>query len=266
MSPGSSNLPLERHVLAVDVGNSTVKAGLFESGRLVWSLRSPTDQPSGLTDRLTSKLSGVQLTPLVAVIGTVVKQQLQQIKQAVSAAGIEHQIVLGSEHPVPIVNLTQRPEQVGQDRLLAGLGASQVTRPPLVVIDAGTAITVDLVDADGRFVGGSIFPGLRMMARALHDYTDGLPQVEVAHGVSLIGTDTGSAIRAGIFAAAFGGVDRMCRQLSAHAGRSEPLPIVATGGDSIVITDQLGADSVHLRPDLVLEGIWHAYAGTPIGN
>src|SRR5205807_1116 len=111
------------------------------------------------------------------------------------------------EH-LPLLVGVGYPERVGIDRLLNAVAAKdRIKRSvPLLLIDAGTAITVDRVNADGVFEGGAILPGLRLMAQALHDHTALLPRVVIADVPTVPGRDTESAIQAGVYWAAAGGI------------------------------------------------------------
>src|SRR5439155_21245354 len=117
---------------------------------------------------------------------------------------------------LPITNDVVKPEHVGIDRLLNAVAARNrlMAAKSIVIIDAGSAVTVDWVDKDGVFRGGAIFPGLQMMAKALHDYTAALPMVEDNRSTPrhiLPGNSTESAIRGGVFWAVAGGIRALTR-------------------------------------------------------
>jgi type III pantothenate kinase len=153
------------------------------------------------------------------------------------------------------------PEKVGIDRLLGVLAAKQLVAPgqPAVVVDAGSAVTVNLLDEKGAFAGGAIFPGLRLMAESLHDYTAQLPLVKVTeHAPVVPARSTMPAIAAGVHWAVVGGVSALLRNLAEAVPSAEPLPVFLTGGDAAVIApDLLDRDQFRyeLRPLLTLEGL-----------
>jgi type III pantothenate kinase len=149
------------------------------------------------------------------------------------------------------------PEKVGLDRLLNALALQ--ARPyrekgrPAIIVDAGSAVTVDLVDESGVFLGGTIFPGLRLMAQALHTYTAKLPKVEIVPPLpALPGKSTEEAIHLGVHGAVAGGIERLCREL-ATAVTKEPL-IYLTGGDRAILEPHL-ADTVISWQAMTLEGL-----------
>ena len=156
-------------------------------------------------------------------------------------------LLLGRDFPPLVRNRTRRPESVGADRLAQASAAWRRTGGACVVVGMGTAITVDVVDARGNFLGGLIAPGLRMMARALHRETALLPEVEPVRVRSPLGRDTEGAIRAGISAAAEGLIRRA---LEGRPGR-----VFGTGGDAPLFRDLFDV----LAPDLALDGTVHAW-------
>ena len=151
-------------------------------------------------------------------------------------------LLLGRDFPSLVRNRARHPETVGADRLSQASAAWQRTKGPCVVVAMGTAITIDVVNRKGDFVGGLIAPGLRLMARALHDHTALLPEVEPARMRSPLGRHTRDAIRAGISFAAEGLIRET---LSRHRGR-----VFGTGGDAPLYKDLFDV----LVPDLALEG------------
>ncbi len=180
---------------------------------------------------------------------------------------------------LPIQVRVQQPERVGIDRLLNAVAANRLRRPdrPAVVVDAGTAITVDWISADGAFCGGAILPGLQMAAKALHQFTDLLPEVSFAEGSEpppALGTYTEAAIRSGLFWGTVGAIGELIHQLAQQAAggpehraarvswQSVPdrLPgagspqVFLTGGDGSLLAAQLGLQDQYL-PHLSLAGI-----------
>jgi type III pantothenate kinase len=143
--------------------------------------------------------------------------------------------------------------------LLAVVAANRLRTPdrPAIVVDLGTAITVDLVEADGAFAGGAILPGIGMAARALADQTDALPHVVLTHAEtppSPLGKSTKAAIEAGLYWGAVGAVGELVSQLTERLQTQPDLFI--TGGASRTIADSMKGDArVQYVPHLVLAGI-----------
>jgi type III pantothenate kinase len=199
----------------VDIGNTRVKRALWDGKRLrPWSG------------------GGVDLW-----IGC-------RVGRAAAPAGC---LLLGCDFPPLVRNRTRRPERVGADRLAQASAAWRRAGGACVVASLGTAITVDVVDARGAFLGGLIAPGLRLMARALHRETALLPEVEPARVRSPLGRDTESAVRAGLSTA----VEGLLRQ----ALRGRKGPVFGTGGDAPLFRDLFDA----VVPGLALEGVLHSW-------
>jgi type III pantothenate kinase len=152
-------------------------------------------------------------------------------------------LLLGRDFPALVKNRARHPETVGADRLAQASAAWERTKGACVVVSMGTAITIDAVSGRGEFLGGLIAPGLRLMARALHEHTALLPEVEPARMRSPLGRHTRDAIRAGISFAAEG---LLRSALARHKGK-----VFGTGGDAPLYKDLFDL----LVPDLGLEGV-----------
>ncbi len=173
----------------------------------------------------------------------------------------------GRDVHVPMPHTLVAPVTVGQDRLLSALGAFTRSEQACVVVDAGTAITVDFVDGEGVFHGGAIAPGLRMMMRSLHDGTAALPLVDLAPArqreagaseeeVVPFGKTTQDAIRVGAIGAARGLVYHL---VDKYAEFYKAYPrVIATGGDAPLLFDN---DPIveRVEPDLILIGMLSAW-------
>lgn len=161
---------------------------------------------------------------------------------------------------LPIANRTEQPERVGIDRLLCAVSANHLRHPDraAIVVDMGSAITVDLVAADGGFEGGAILPGIALAARALQAGTDVLPQVDlatIADPPDALGQSTRAAIAAGLHWGALGAV----REIIARLGPAIAMPrdLFITGGDARRVADDLSTaeQPARLHEQMVLSGI-----------
>jgi type III pantothenate kinase len=145
---------------------------------------------------------------------------------------------------------------VGIDRLLSAVAANRL-RPPdheMVVVDLGTAVTVDLLSAGGAFQGGAICPGIGTSARALHEFTDLLPQLDMTElhtPPPACGRDTQGAMRSGLFWGAVGGVRELVARLSTPG---KPHTVVMTGGAAPNVAALVAPDALFV-PHLTLSGI-----------
>ena len=169
---------------------------------------------------------------------------------------LEPVFIRAQKRQAGIVNGYLSAETLGSDRWAALIAAATMfPRQPVIVVDAGTAVTVDLLDGDGLFRGGVIFPGVRSMGLALHRQTENLTldgTDDLAAEVDFAATDTRSAIAGGTLLAVAGGVDLAV----AHQRQSlqAQCRIIATGGDAERIVPLLTA-AVEIVPQLVLRGL-----------
>ena len=160
--------------------------------------------------------------------------------------------IIDDYRQLPIEVRADLPEKVGIDRLLNAVAI--VSRgTPVIIVDAGSAVTVDLVDADGAFRGGAILPGFRLMAKSLNDYTANLPFIERFSNPdpTVPGTNTIAAISAGITHTILGGVERIVQRMIKSAG---PARVFLAGGDAELLQN-LDCHPELVGSSLTLEGI-----------
>jgi type III pantothenate kinase len=212
-------------IIGVDIGNSAAKAALIdggtvrEAGRLDTSVASTADLTEGL--RI---LAGKAPEPPDAIVAvSVVDRWTARLEHAAAALGMT--LTLATAERIPLLTALPRPDLTGPDRLLAAWAASVLHGRPVIVVDLGTATTVDAVDADGFFLGGAILPGLGLAAHALAEGTARLPRVELELPDDAIGTDTAAALQSGIVIGHLGAVReitaRMRTRLASQVGRLE---------------------------------------------
>jgi type III pantothenate kinase len=159
---------------------------------------------------------------------------------------------LTHETPLPIKNLYATPQTLGCDRLAAVVGAAHLyPNQNLLVIDAGTAITYELLSAKGEYLGGNISPGISLRFKALHHYTGKLPLCERADSYAPVGTDTQSAIAAGVLNGVLYEVQANVEQFSLKIPN---LIAILTGGDADFFANRL-KKPIFVVCDLVLIGL-----------
>jgi type III pantothenate kinase len=161
-------------------------------------------------------------------------------------------IELDHHTELPIENLYETPETLGKDRLAAAVGANELFPDQnLLIIDAGTAITYDLVSEKNQFVGGNISPGLQMRFNALNHFTGKLPLVSYSNEFQPIGKNTTDAIRAGVQNGILYEIDRTIDLFNRNY---QNLQIVMTGGDSIFFDKKLNY-SIFVHFNITLIGL-----------
>jgi type III pantothenate kinase len=242
--------------LVADVGNSRIKWGFCRHHAVTDVAALPPDDERSWKDQL-ARWQGFR--PLCwAVTGVHPERRERLVAWLRERGDVVRVIDVARELPLRV--LLEHPDRVGIDRLFDAVAANtrRTAGTPAVVVDAGSAVTVDWLDANGAFGGGAILPGLRLMAQALHDYTALLPQVEVPATIpDALGTRTIAAMEAGVFWAVIGGIQALVAQL---ARRTTSTPeVFLTGGDAAVLGPALrelpGGRLPVLWPQMTLEGI-----------
>jgi type III pantothenate kinase len=237
--------------LVADVGNTRIKWGLILPDELLIAAVPAND--SGAWEHQLRDW-GVEDSAEWAVAG-VQPAHRDRLVTWLRDRGAKVRVIQDYRDVKLRVNVAE-PNKVGIDRLLNAVAA--VARVPpqsaIIIIDAGSAVTVDLVDETGAFRGGSIFPGPRLMARALHEFTAQLPLIDELNQHVLPGENTAAAIRAGIYYAVCAGIDRLVEQLTAD----HPLARLFFAGGSAEIIQGLRCRPEVVGPALTLDGIRRA--------
>ncbi|WP_439626465.1 type III pantothenate kinase [Gemmata sp.] len=241
--------------VVVDIGNTRMKWGRCEGGRVAEVLRLPLDEPA-VWDAELAKLPPSQSAARRWAVASVNPPACERF---VAWAGAHGTVTLfTSPSEVPIRVNVDEPGKVGLDRLFGAVAAKAMVPPgtPVITVDVGTAVTVNVIDAGGLFQGGAIFPGPRLMGRALNDHTAKLPLIDLGEvpAAGPPGRNTAGAIAAGIAAAVQGGVGLLVERLAARYARPR---LFITGGARGALSRHLfrGVDEVTEVPELTLEGI-----------
>lgn len=262
--PGRANIWLRLYDLAMDinlmvlnVGNSRLAIGVFVAGNLEHVTRVPLTEREQWQERIEEAWEKICDTESPAIAGASVNPNvLENLEHLVEQRTGQHVQWVGKELDLPIEVLTDNPEKTGVDRILATAAAYEQLGKACVVVDAGTAITVNCCNDAGAFVGGAIAPGASMMLDALHERTAKLPRVELSPPTGTLGTDTTSAIQHGVYHSIRGMVKEVVENYATELGAWPEL--IVTGGDAEALF--AGWELVHaISPDLVLFGIALAY-------
>jgi type III pantothenate kinase len=251
-------------LLAIDVGNSNITTGLVRNGvlaaarRAATPTRSTADEIELLIDGLL-RLDDASFADIDAIACASVVPAITAHIESI-ATRRERSLVLATSGIVPLAVRTERPGEVGADRLVNALAAGRLYGTPAVVVDFGTATTFDCVARDGAYVGGAIAPGLELGLEALAAKTAKLPRIELRAPDRAIGRDTVSAMQAGtVFgyqALTAGLLARIRRELADMDGsRPTDVRAILTGGLSAApwARDLEGIDAID--PDLTLKGL-----------
>jgi type III pantothenate kinase len=244
--------------IALSVGNTRSRIGLFRGAELAESSVHQSSEAVAIAEAAVAMGEAVEGEDNPAVVmSSVNRPAADAIERAVVGEGLVVQR-FGRDMAIPVRHTLddEGAKTVGQDRLLCAMGAFAMTGQACVVVDIGTALTVDFVDGHGVFHGGAIAPGLGMMLAGLHEHTDALPRVDyrLPDASQVFGRNTPEAMRLGATAMVCGAVRWLAERYAVHY---EAYPrIVATGGDiGVLEPDGLVETFV---PELQLIGIRRA--------
>lgn len=248
----------ESSILLASVGNTRTAVALASLHRLDRVNRLRNGEPGPVIESMRECLHGTvgAAAPLI-VVATVNRRVSDPLLERLERDLQARVLRVGDDLPIPVGVCLDSDAQPGQDRLLNAAAAFDRFRQACVVIDAGTAITIDFVDGEGTFHGGAIAPGAQMQLDALHQWTDALPEITFrSPDPEPFGPNTTQAMLHGVFH----GIRGMVRHVTeryAEAYRAYPA-VIATGGDAHLLfdTDEL---IEHIVDDLTLHGMLAAF-------
>ena len=229
--------------LIIDIGNTRTKVAVVEEQQVVDNLMFEPLCESDVQDVI-SKYPTIDK----AIVASTA-QSAESVVEWLRNMGL-YVVEMSSLTPVPLRNGYLTPETLGMDRLAAAVGASQLVGSDCLVVDFGTAITIDLV-IDGEFRGGNISPGMRTRFRALHDYTSRLPVCEATDEVLPIGQTTSQAIEQGVMQ---GITYEIEGYIEAFLSKNVKLSIIFTGGDANFFVNRI-KNAIFAKYDLVVCGL-----------
>ncbi len=242
--------------LLLDAGNTFLKWGIGENGEI---------HKTGLINQYEIKEKGISVltTRLPRDVDAVMASNVAGPTFATRLAGVigahcgrDVHFASSKKSELGLTNAYKEPRTLGVDRWVAMIGAWTEFRSACLVVDAGTAVTIDAIDDDGNHLGGQILPGTTLMASALARETSNIPPIKVPkaskfEGMKQFANSTGGAVTSGARAAVTGAVEHAIKTLRSNA--YDPT-VVLTGGDASRILQALDEDPLH-RPNLVLEGL-----------
>ncbi len=244
--------------LLMDVGNSRIKWGVLDDGdvRRTGHISQARIRELGLQVLTTKLPRRVDEVFVSNVAGTTFGTRLSGVVSAHCDCGVR--FARTERRGWGVTNSYTQPRRMGVDRWVAMVGAWAEVEAACLVVDAGTAVTIDAIDDEGRHLGGQIVAGVATMAAALAKATSDIPDVRPAKGraaedLGMFARNTAAAVREGAQNAVAGAVDRAIRTLQSNA--YDPV-VVLTGGDASRILNALCETPLH-RPHLVLQGLAH---------
>ena len=246
-------------LLTSDIGNTNITLGLFEGDEFKEELRIPSDRDMSGAEYeslLRSLLKDYSIDS--CVVGSVVEELNEKFINSIkNIFGIEP-LFVSTDINLGIKVVTDRPNEVGADRIANASGASRLYKTPIIVVDFGTATSFDILNEKGEFMGGVIAPGINLQMKSLNKFTSKLPRIDAAISSRAIGTNTTEAILSGVIRGSAAMIDGLVSQCEEELGQK--VTLVATGGYSGLIANYLKRPFDCINPILTLEGLKHIYS------
>ena len=252
------------NVIALDIGNTNIVIALFLDNKeqfIETGAGQETEKLSGILKSAWEKIpiaksSKEKKRDGVIVVSSVKPAWTEEIAKIAKENFDEKIRVIGKDVPLPMSLWVDEPDKVGTDRVVSAAAAYDVIGDALVIADFGTAVTIDLVDQNGIFLGGVICPGFEISAKALRDYTAQLPNIKVTKPKSPYGKNTVDAINCGLYYSIIGALQELTRRYADELGRW-PQTIITGSGAKTIFTDCDFVDDY--VPNLVVKGVFLAY-------
>lgn len=245
-------------LLVIDAGNTNTTLGVFRNDRLVerWRLRTQRDQTEdewGILLRTLFHLAGLDFSQVDGVAVSSVVPPLDPVLAEMAREYFHREaLFVSARTDTGLKILYDNPQEVGADRIVNAAAAYHYFGGPCVVVDLGTAITFDVVSAQGEYLGGLICPGIGMAVNGLFARTARLPLVDFRKPEKLIGTTTVGSMQAGLYYGFAGMIEGILERLREQLGPQ--LTVVATGGQAkLIASDCRGIQRV--EENLTLEGL-----------
>lgn len=245
-------------LLAIDIGNTNIVIGGVEGGKILFEARIATDS------LMTSDQYGVEIRNILglfkvseseiddAIISSVVPPVFNSVNNGLIKLTGKEPLVVGPGIRTGLNIRMEDPASVGSDLIVAAVAAIQNYRPPLILVDMGTATTLSVIDENNCFLGGCIIPGVRVSAEALSSKAAQLPGIQLDAPAHAIGKNTIEAMRSGIMFGAADALDGMVGRMEEEVGK--PMTVVATGGIAQFVVP-LCKRKIYLEKDLLLMGL-----------
>lgn len=252
------------NLIAIDIGNTSITIALYLKDKEDHITSMPGSSAAKLSDCIKSYWGKIPVLTSstekkrngVIVVSSVKPQWTETIRQIAKDNLGEKIYVIGKDIPFSMDLSVKEPDKVGTDRVLAASAAYAVVEDAVVIADFGTAITIDLVDEKGIFLGGAICPGFEISAKALHASTVHLPKVKVSRPKSPYGRTTTEAISCGLYYSAIATLQEVIRRYAEKLGKWPQT--VITGSAAELIKDDCDFIDSYV-PNLVVKGISLAY-------
>ena len=254
-------------LLAIDVGNTNLVLALGDEGGTIearWRIETAAITGADACEAaLRATLGDAVSKTSDAIIASVVPDVTPRLEAAIKAITGTPPVIVGApDVDLGIAVNIDIPAQAGADRLVNAVGAMAHHHLPAILLDFGTATTLDLVAEDGTYEGGIIAPGVALSIEALERAAAQLPRLELrsfGSDLPVLGKNTVAAMETGVLWGYVGMIEGLLRRLRDEQGGTSPLPAIATGGLAGLFADHL-PDIDAVDPDLTIRGLFEIYA------
>ncbi|MGC4040446.1 MAG: type III pantothenate kinase [Flavobacterium sp.] len=232
-------------LLTIDVGNTRIKAAVFEQDRILEVFIFGKEELLSQVDFILKKFEKIQ-NLVIASVGKIEKEQFSALKNRLGIYFITH------ESKFPFANLYSTPTTLGIDRMVLAAGAvTQFPKQNRLVIDAGTCITYDFIDDKDNYLGGAISPGIRLRYQSLNDYTAKLPLLTKKEPENFIGNSTQESIHSGVINGVASEIDGF---IESYKTQYAKFRIILTGGDADFLAKRL-KNTIFANSNFLLESL-----------
>lgn len=251
---------MKKCILTIDIGNTNIVAGIFHREHLIGDFRFTTK-------KMTKDESGLLLTQAISlidddfkIIGIAICSVVPSLTSVFDDAGKTFfhvkPILVTSETNTGITICYKDPKQVGSDRIVNASAAYEKYKCSVIIVDFGTATTIDVVSKKGEYLGGAIAPGIETSSEELFRRAAKLFKVEIVKPANAIGKTTEESLRSGVYYGTIGQVDGLVRRIKKEL-KNKP-KVIATGGLCKFIADD--SETIDTcEPFLTLEGLYRIY-------
>ena len=245
-------------ILAVDIGNSNLVIGGIQGNDILFEARLRTDATKTSDEycidlKMILEVYGVKAEQIEgSIIASVVPQVLNSVKTALLKLTGKQSLVVGPGLKTGLNIKIENPSQTGADLVVGSVAALREHKPPLIIVDMGTATTMMVLDATGAFIGGSISPGVKISMDALTDRTALLPGLQLDQPKRAIGRNTIDCMRSGIMLGSACMLDGMVERMEEELGQKAT--VVVTGGIAKFVTPMCRTPVIYDK-DLLLKGL-----------
>ena len=221
-------------LLAIDIGNTNIVLGLYQGKKLIthWRLATQAERTADEYGVILTQLvehGGFRCEQISAIAVSCVVPPMLTTAQELAARFFDREpLIVGPGIKTGMPILYENPKDVGADRIVNGIAAFDKYRDGCIVVDFGTATTIDLISSKGEYVGGAIAPGLSISLEALVQRASKLPRIEIVKPKEVVGRNTVNSIQAGIFYGYVGLVDGLVKRIQKE--QNIQVMVVATGG------------------------------------